>query len=186
MASPNYNMTNLKTRTAVLTAVLLSTGMLSSPPVASKGIYQSGPDFIAKSFGNAAPELRSLWLTPEVKTAASKIVQHPIRGARVRYWWGNDRTVWILEEVGKELPITIGIVIAGQGVAAVKILTYRESRGGEVRFPAFLAQFSGGVLDTKNRLDHRIDGITGATLSVRAVKNTVRLALYYHRLVTGE
>ncbi len=59
----------------------------------------------------------------------------------------------------------------------VKVLVFRESRGWEVRYPFFTDQFSGVGLTDKNRLDGRVDGISGATLSVRAVKRVVAVAL---------
>lgn len=168
-----------------LHAVLLLLVLVVSDSVFAKGTYQTGPEFIAEVFGPAAPSTKSLWLTPEIKKIASGIAQHAIRGIRVRYWQAGDKTAWILDELGKELPITTGIVIESGRITQVKILTYRESRGGEVRFPAFLAQFVGGMIDEERRLDRGIDGITGATISVRAITKTARLALFYHQLATA-
>ncbi|MGV6807464.1 MAG: FMN-binding protein [bacterium] len=153
----------------------------------AKGVYQSGPEFIAETFAHSSapesPAPQSLWLTPEIKKSSGKILGRTLPGARVRYWQRDDKTAWILEEVGKELPITIGVVVNSVGIERVKILTYRESRGGEVRYPAFLEQFTGGNTNQKGRLDRHIDGITGATLSVRAVKRVAELALYFDSLV---
>lgn len=86
-----------------------------------------------------------------------------------------------MEEIGKELPITIGVVINQNQVEQVKILAFRESRGWEVRYPAFTAQYRDVKITPDNKLDAHIDGITGATLSVRAVSKVTTLALYYHR-----
>ena len=44
----------------------------------------------------------------------------------------------------------------------------------------FTDQFSGSGLTDDLRLDRTIDGISGATLSVRALKKLARLALYLH------
>jgi Na+-transporting NADH:ubiquinone oxidoreductase subunit NqrC len=63
----------------------------------------------------------------------------------------------------------------------VSILTFRESRGGEVRYPAFTDQFPGAALKNDHHLDRSIDGISGATLSVRAVEKTARIALFLHQ-----
>ncbi|EEB78686.1 hypothetical protein GPB2148_1584 [marine gamma proteobacterium HTCC2148] len=63
----------------------------------------------------------------------------------------------------------------------VRILAFRESRGWEVKYPYFTEQFSGATADENNRLDRRIDGITGATLSVNAVQKVVRWAVYLDR-----
>ncbi|HCS29554.1 MAG TPA: FMN-binding protein, partial [Spongiibacteraceae bacterium] len=59
----------------------------------------------------------------------------------------------------------------------IRILTYCESRGGEVRHPFFTEQFEGAQLGADDTLDRQIDGITGATLSVRAVTRVAEAAL---------
>ena len=155
-------------------------------PVFAKGEYQSGPEFIEESFSASAeviPDAKILWLDAERKEVAGKILGHPVRGFRVRYWQHENTTAWILDEIGKEMPITIGVVVTDNKINQVKILTYRETRGGEVRFPAFLKQFTDVALDRDQKLTRHIDGITGATLSVRAVQNVSRLALMYHQFV---
>ncbi|WP_069472977.1 FMN-binding protein [Candidatus Marithrix sp. Canyon 246] len=75
--------------------------------------------------------------------------------------------VWILEEIGKKKPITTGIVINKGRIERFKVLIFRETRGWEVCYPFFTNQFKGNSL---NNFSH-IDGISGATLSVRALKN---------------
>jgi len=97
-----------------------------------------------------------------------------------------------IEAIGKELPITVGVVIENSEIVAVDILVYRESRGWEVHLPAFRAQFVGVSLANKPVkstdvpvLDESIDGISGATLSVRALTGITRLALaMHHEIVT--
>ena len=150
----------------------------------SKGVYQTGPDFIAETFGSTTPQSKSLWLTPQLKNTAKDIMDRRIRGIRVRYWQHEDKTAWIMEEIGKELPITIGVVIVKGRVKQLKILAFRESRGWEVRYPAFTAQYQDVRITPDYKLDQYIDGITGATLSVRAVTKVVKLALFYHQQIT--
>jgi len=154
----------------------------------SKGVYQNVPDFLAENFQLSTLKTSSLWLTPELKKSASTILDRKVRGIRVRYWKDENKTAWVVEEIGKELPITIGIVVKGRGqdsyIDQVKILAFRESRGWEVRYPAFTAQYDNVKITTPNyKLDQHIDGITGATLSVRAVTKAARLALFYHQQV---
>jgi hypothetical protein len=50
-----------------------------------------------------------------------------------------------------------------------------------VRHDFFTNQFKGLTLDDQNNLNGRIDGISGATLSVNALRNLARLALYVDR-----
>ena len=70
----------------------------------------------------------------------------------------------------------------------VRVLEFRETRGWEVRYPFFTDQFSGAHLSNGQRdaqLDQQIDGITGATLSVRAVTRAVQAALYLSAQLGG-
>jgi len=99
-----------------------------------------------------------------------------------------EEPVWVMEEIGKELPITIGVVVnqdstKQSSIEQVKILAFRESRGWEVRYPAFTAQYLDVKMTPEKKLDTHIDGITGATLSVRAVTKVATLALFYHQQV---
>ena len=59
----------------------------------------------------------------------------------------------------------------------MSVLQFRESRGWEIRYPFFTQQFDGVRLDKNDKLNERIDGITGATLSVRAATRSANLAL---------
>ncbi|MDX2463607.1 MAG: FMN-binding protein [Porticoccus sp.] len=168
----------------VLLFMLLILIFMGSTSAYSKGVYQTGPDFIASYF-QSSPQPTSLWLTPELKDAASQILGHRVRGIRVRYWKEEDKTAWIMEEIGKELPITIGVLVKGSRANAhieqVKILAFRESRGWEVRYSAFTDQYQNAKITSDHNLDQHIDGITGATLSVRAVTKVAKLALFYHQ-----
>jgi len=140
--------------------------------------YLDRAEFLEQAFNGQTPEAKILWLSTEVQHKAAAILGHPYSGLRVRYWLQNDRSAWILDEIGKEKPITIGLVIEANHIKDLYILDFRESRGGEVRYPFFTNQFKGLSLKSNRKLDGAIDGITGATLSVRAVKRIANFALY--------
>jgi hypothetical protein len=143
----------------------------------ARGEYQSNEDFLAETFHQQVPKSQVVWLKGDVKQAVKAILGHDYAGLRVRYWHQDDRSAWILEEIGKEQPITFGVVVNQDHIESIKVLTYRESRGYEVRYPAFTQQFQQAKLDGEV-LNKHIDGITGATLSVRAMIAIARLALY--------
>lgn len=145
--------------------------------------YLSQNDFLAQAFPGQTPKAATLWLKAEQKSVAQKIFGHPYQGLRVRYWALGESTAWILEEVGKERPIRIGVVIDQAQIRQVSILAFEESRGWEVRYPFFTDQFAGASATATQTLDKNIDGITGATLSVRAVTGVARWALYLNSLV---
>jgi len=142
--------------------------------------------FLQARFTDTAPKPQILWLNAELKEQISKILSRPYRGLRIRYWQLEHRSAWIFEEIGKEMPITIGLVINEQQIESVDILAFRESRGGEVKYPFFTDQFQGTTLNKKNKLSQHIDGITGATLSVEAVKRAAKLALFLNRQVLSQ
>jgi|TARA_Y100000310_G_scaffold345027_1_gene461267 hypothetical protein len=137
--------------------------------------------FLRHAFHGQAPAAEILWLSPQDRHQATVILGHPYAGLRVRYWLRNGRSAWILDEIGKDKPITIGLVIEANHIVDLRILAFRESRGGEVRYPFFTDQFRGLGLQSDQRLDGMVDGITGATLSVRAVKRIANFALYLER-----
>ena len=127
-----------------------------------------------------------LWLAPELKTKIKNILGHPYAGARIRYWKDGTRIAWILNEIGKVEPITIGIITSGSQIEKVDILVYRESRGHEVGNDFFLEQFNQARLAKGQKLDRNIDNITGATLSVGSVTRTSRLALFLSEYILSQ
>jgi hypothetical protein len=143
-------------------------------------VYQTPDEFLLEVFSGPPPSPQVLWLKGAIKETASEILGHPYHGLRIRYWGQDGRTAWVLEEIGKEKPITVGLTVTAEGLETVRVLEFRESRGWEVRYPFFTDQFRGSGLTDDLRLDRSIDGISGATLSVRALKKLARLALYLH------
>ena len=167
---------------ALLRSLLLS---LCISPAWSVGQEAETARFLGEVFGEAPPA-ETLWLTGELQSSARAILDHGYPSARVRYWRAGQRTAWVLDEIGKVMPITLGIAIDNGAVERMRVLVYRESRGWEVKSPSFTAQFNGARLDSGQKLDRRIDSISGATLSVRALSRMARLALLLDRHVRGE
>lgn len=142
------------------------------------GVYQEPTAFISESFGGVLPSSRTIWVVKDMRSDVQSILGHPLGAMRVRYWQRDGRTAFVLEEIGKTEPITVGLVVEGGRLSQVKVLEFRESRGWEVRYPAFTDQFLGVSLTERHKLDRDIDGVSGATLSVRALTKLARLALY--------
>ncbi len=162
----------------LLLAVIATTIALS---VSAKGDYMSLDAFLGLAFDSGEPAREALWFSNDQRSEIKTMLGHEPGALRQRYWGQGLRTAWVLEEIGKERPITIGIAIEGERISRLEILSFRESRGWEVRYPFFTDQFIGMGLDDNGKLSQQIDGITGATLSVRAVKKVAKLALYLHR-----
>jgi uncharacterized protein with FMN-binding domain len=158
--------------------------------VYAKSVDQKPAQFINHIFNGDIPKAQVLWLSKADKTVVAEILQHKFNRLRIRYWQKEDdqvkNSVWVLNEIGKEKPITIGVHIKDQQIVELKVLAYRESRGDEVRHQFFTKQFNLAKLTKNNRLDRHIDGITGATLSVRALTKVARLALWLDKKVNAQ
>jgi thiamine biosynthesis lipoprotein len=130
-------------------------------------------------------EQRKIASTPELRAQALRLV-----GRKPSIWEpfyyayiakrGSQRIGYaiVCEEIGRDRPITFIVAVNPDGtVKDVAIMIYRESRGGEVRYPGFTRQFKGKSLKDPIQGQLDIRNITGATLSVRAMATGVRKAL---------
>lgn len=181
MAILNRNKLLINSSLSVLGVILL----LIAFSVSARGVYQTDKDFLTETFNDNVPKSKVIWVKGEQKQAITDILGHPYTGLRIRYWQQQEKTAWVLEEIGKVEPIIFGVVVSGDKVDNVRVLEFRESRGSEIHYPAFTRQFQGAGLEGQ-QLDRTIDGISGATLSVRAISAVVRLALYLHTQVDSQ
>lgn len=172
-------------RVTTLFLLMLMTPLASSF-LWAKGVYQEPEDFINEVFAGSPPEVEKITIKGDVKDQLKTILGHRYKKIRVPYWYANDRTVWILEKIGKELPITAGFVVKDNKIEQFRVLVFRESRGWEIRNEFFTEQFDGAYLESPTKLNQRIDNITGATLSVNAMKKLSKMALYLHDYVTTQ
>ena len=164
----------------LLLAVLLLAPLLTP---ASAQTFQEPDAFLKETFSENVPEPQILDITPGMQQEIARILRRSYRARQLRYWREGERTAWILEEIGRYRPITVGLVVSQGALETVRVLIFRESHGWEVRHDFFTNQFKGLTLDGQNNLSGRIDGISGATLSVNALRNLARFALYLDRAV---
>lgn len=172
----------------LLLAIMLLMGLFApsafgAQAAANAENNQTTADYIATALGKKPIKPSLLWVTKELKPTVKKILRRSNFPLRYRYWQAGNRTVWILNEIGKILPITTGITIEDGKIIDLTVLIYRESHGSEIRFPAYRNQFNNVTLDEKLRLSKPINGISGATMSTNAMKKVSRLALYLHTKV---
>lgn len=154
--------------------------LATAPARAAEGdpdVYLTVEAFLDSQF-DQVPTSQMLWLDDAAR-AEARAVSGEDPGFRRRFWQDGPRTAWVLDVIGRDHPITVGITVEQDRITDVRVLVYRESRGWEVRHDFFTRQFDGAQL-AQSRLDRRIDGITGATLSVDAMRRAARLALWLH------
>lgn len=129
------------------------------------------------------PDSNVIWTNKRLRIKLKRILKNTPPSLRYRYWINDGRTVWILDMIGKLLPITMGITIENDKILDITILKYRESHGSEIKFPTYRSQFQGAGLNKYQRLNKPINGISGATLSVNSTKKMARIALLLHNEV---
>jgi Na+-translocating ferredoxin:NAD+ oxidoreductase RnfG subunit len=77
--------------------------------------------------------------------------------------------------IGKHLYIDYAVALDPAGrISSVEILQYRESYGGEIRSPSWLAQFAGKTSASALQTGNDIRNISGATLSSHHVTEGVK------------
>jgi hypothetical protein len=166
-----------------MTKKIFLTFLLLLPYPALSEQYQSQDDFLQEVFSGQPPKPNLLWISKTLKPQVSEILQHKPGFLRTRYWQQDTLSVWILKEIGKTEPITVGVIIENNKITNVKVLAFHESRGWEVKHDFFTDQFKENILTSDFRLQNSIDGISGATLSVRALNKIARLALLFNQHV---
>ena len=100
------------------------------------------------------------------------------------YYWTikiDNKTHYALMDntLGKTMPITFLVIFnENQEVIHSSIIKYREGYGGEISGKKWLAQFIGMNQDSLYKHEKEIDGITGATISVKSfTKGISKLSL---------
>jgi len=112
----------LKRLVLLLLLVLVCTGSLA------RGTYQEPEDFLSQAFAGDVPEPGIIWLTGERKDAVKSLLDHRYPSLRIRYWKAGERSAWILDEIGKDQPITTGVIVNTGRLEQIKVLIFRESR----------------------------------------------------------
>ena len=100
------------------------------------------------------------------------------------YYWvininGIQHYALLDNTIGKTMPITFLVIFnENQEVVHSKIIKYREGYGGEISGKKWLEQFVGMQNDSLFKFGKEIDGITGATISVKSfTKGISKLSL---------
>lgn len=152
---------------------------------ALEDVYLEPEVFIANTF-TSEPEIKTIWLKKDIKADIKELTGLDYPGLRIRYWEVGNKRAWILEAIGKVKLITTGFVTQDQNIEEMRVLIYRETHGYEVQYPFFRNQFKGLHFqsNTSYQLNKKIDGISGATLSVNALTKLAKIALYLDNCVT--
>lgn len=124
--------------------------------------------------------------TPDQVTAIEKRVGQKILTQGEQVWDakldGQSIGFFIIDYViGKHQVIDYAVALDMDGrVKRVEILQYRESYGGEISNPDWLAQFVGKTSHDPVEIDRDIRNISGATMSSRHVTEGIKRVLAFY------
>jgi len=146
--------------------------------------FQEPEEFLEQHFGPEPPPPQVLEIDSDAQQQIRTVYGRPFPKPRLYYWAADGKTAWIFDDIGKEgyQPTTTGFVVEDGKIDAVRVLTYRESRGEEVGEGFFLEQIEGARAEGQS-LDQPVDNISGATESVEMMKRMALTAITFDSLV---
>jgi hypothetical protein len=174
----SFLMRPLLKRAAWCTFPVLAIGLGAKNALAIDDVIEAPDKFLSEAFHGPPPAARFLDLDGRAQDQIQSALGHPYAQSRLRYWKANGRSAWIFDDIGKVgyQPTTAGFVVQGGTIDIARVIIYRESHGEEVTEQGFLRQFSGAKAVGAG-LDRQIDGISGATLSVKMMQRMARAAI---------
>ncbi len=93
------------------------------------------------------------------------------------YRRNNNTAAWQIATKGKHGLITSLFIIKEGQIIDCRVLSSKEVRGKQIAKKRYLKQFTGLSLLKPNKLSKRVDGISGATTSSKAMMHAAILAL---------
>ncbi|MEK9766942.1 MAG: FMN-binding protein, partial [Thalassolituus sp.] len=159
--------------------VLSLSGALSVQ--AGAATYYSVDEISTAIFGTADVQNTAVWLNADRKAESADLFGSAFTQARFRYQYVDGTRLWLLNEIGKDKPISYAVATKGGKILRIEVMVFREARGDEIRLPQYTAQFQNISLTESGDLSEHIDGISGATYSVRSMKKVAKMALLLDR-----
>ena len=161
-------------------------------PLAPGAVYYGRRDALAAAFPDAdSIEDERFFLTEEQRQAVEKAARAPLKERMITVYEArrDDRVVgrafFDTHEV-RTLPETLLVVVSPEGTVD-KVLLAAFYEPTEYEAPAaWRAQFEGARLEPDLRVNRKIQGIAGATLTAHAVTSGIRRVLGLHRILFEE
>jgi hypothetical protein len=159
----------------------------------SKGVFYSAESSRHELFPSATSvEMDTLRIDSAEASAAKALIRQPVSEKAVVFERVLAQGVAIgyifrASERGKVELMDFAVALDTAGAVQRVLLTaYRENIGGEVGSKRFMGQFKGKNAGSPLQLNRDIDGISGASLSSRAVTVGVRKAVGFWQLKYGK
>ena len=127
----------------------------------TKGSYtallEEEKQYINDIFSSSSPLKKKLIIKGELKKNLKSIMGKYYNKIIISYWTIENKSLWILNSIGKYKPITAGFVTEDCLITNAKVLVYREQIGYEIKYPKFTNQLLGAKLRDDLKLVNNID-----------------------------
>ena len=160
--------------------IILISIVFLTPQLIAEDIILDKKTFLSNSFSSKVPGHSYIILKGDIKESVSNILRDTYHLPVIKYWKVGNKVVFILETIGKHEFITTGFAVENNKIVDAKVLVYRENYGWEIKYDNFLNQIKGNSLKSNGKLVKRISNISGATLSVKAMRRLSKLSLYLY------
>ena len=164
-------------KTLLLVLATLSTSAFSEEIVDKNRFLMSGLDV------KELPGHSYIIINENIQDNIKKILNDTYHLPIIKYWKAGNKVGFILETIGKHEFITTGYIVENNKIIDVKVLVYRENYGYEIKHDYFLDQIIGNSVKKNGKLVKSIANISGATLSVKAMRKLSKLSLYLYTII---
>lgn len=173
-------------RSVVRALVCFAVVLAAAPLPCQAKVFLTQEEALKLAFpAGVHPERQTAFLTDAQTSEVEKASGQPAASRVVTYYRGGGLTAWFDTHVVRTLPETVMVVVdAGGGIARVDILSFSEPEEYKPR-PKWMEQLQGRRLSEDLSLRRGIRGISGATLSARAIVSATRRVLALHRVLVG-
>ena len=122
-------------------------------------------------------------INEDIQDNIKKILKDTYHLPIIKYWKAGNKVGFVLEAIGKHEFITTGYIVENNKIIDAKVLIYRENYGYEIKHDYFLDQIIGNSVKKNGKLVKSIANISGATLSVKAMRKLSKLSLYLYTII---
>jgi hypothetical protein len=135
------------------------------------------PSFVATHLDDTAQE-KTMEFSGAQITKVAKLLGYEYPQKNLVYWEAEGMRAWLLDGRGRSGRFQAAFVVAEGKIIHCEVIQYIGSHGKDITQASYLKQFRGAFLKGgDNRLDRRIDAVSGATISSAAMEKLARIAL---------
>ena len=164
-------------KTLLLILATISTSAFSEEIADKNRFLMSGLDV------KELPGHSYIIINEDIQDNIKKILKDTYHLPIIKYWKAGNKVGFVLEAIGKHEFITTGYIVENNKIIDAKVLVYRENYGYEIEHDYFLDQIRGNSMKKNGKLVKSIANISGATLSVKAMRKLSKLSLYLYTII---